>query len=103
MARLSRDFPFLTKAQIHQAVWVIFEDLGAALERGERVELRKFGAFSVRHRKARLGRNPRNGNAVEVDAKSVPFFKASKHLVERMSANMETADEPIAEKAVPSR
>jgi integration host factor subunit beta len=54
--------------------------------------LRKFGTFSVRHRKARLGRNPRSGADVEVDAKAVPFFKASTLLVDRMSADIEATD-----------
>ena len=56
-----------------------------ALAKGDRVELRGFGAFSVRHRKARKGRNPRTGEAVEVEAKSVPFFRPGKELRARVN------------------
>jgi len=70
---------------VEQAVDVIFEEISAALERGDRVELRGFGAFSVRARDARKGRNPRTGEPVSVPAKKVPFFKAGKEL--RMRIN----------------
>ncbi len=56
-----------------------------ALARGERVELRGFGAFTVKQRDARTGRNPRTGEAVPVDEKAVPFFKAGKELRERVN------------------
>jgi integration host factor subunit beta len=55
------------------------------LARGDRVELRGFGAFSVKQRDARMGRNPRTGEAVPVPEKAVPFFKAGKELRERMN------------------
>ena len=58
---------------------------GAALERGDRVELRGFGAFSVKYRDARTGRNPRTGAAVSVSEKFIPFFKIGKHLRERLN------------------
>ena len=58
--------------------------LTAALARGDRVELRGFGAFSVKHRPARTGRNPRTGAHVSVDKKSVPFFKTGKEMRERL-------------------
>ena len=57
------------------------------MARGERVELRGFGAFSVKKRDARVGRNPRTGEAVNVDAKSVPFFKTGKLLRDRLNGN----------------
>ena len=60
-----------------------------ALEKGGRVELRGFGAFSVRSRPARTGRNPRTGEAVEVKSKHVPFFKSGKELRERLNAEDE--------------
>ena len=59
--------------------------LDEALARGDRVELRGFGAFSVRHREARIGRNPRTGAAVEVDEKHIPFFKTGKLLRDRLN------------------
>ena len=57
----------------------------ALLARGDRVELRGFGAFSVKHRAARIGRNPRTGDAVQVAEKSVPFFKTGKELRLRLN------------------
>ena len=63
----------------------IFEEIGAALSRGDRVELRGFGAFSVKERNARIGRNPRTGESVQVDAKRVPFFKTGKELRDRLN------------------
>jgi len=67
-------------------VATIFEGIAAALARGDRVELRGFGAFTVRRRDPRAGRNPRTGEVVSVDAKSVPFFKAGKELHLRVNA-----------------
>ena len=67
-------------------VTTIFDGIAAALRRGDRVELRGFGAFTVRRRDPRTGRNPRTGEAVAVDAKSVPFFKAGKELRLRLNA-----------------
>ena len=67
-------------------VTTIFDGIAAALTRGDRVELRGFGAFTVRRRDPRTGRNPRTGEAVAVDAKSVPFFKAGKELRLRLNA-----------------
>ena len=55
------------------------------MENGERVELRGFGAFSVKQRDARVGRNPRTGEAVQVEAKNVPFFKTGKLLRDRLN------------------
>ncbi len=85
VAKLSEAYPHLPQKRVEQAVDVIFEEISAALERGDRVELRGFGAFSVREREARRGRNPRTGEAVDVPAKRVPFFKAGKEL--RMRIN----------------
>jgi len=61
------------------------ENIVNALARGDRVELRGFGAFSVKHRPARTGRNPRTGAHVSVDRKSVPFFKTGKEMRERLN------------------
>ena len=62
----------------------IFDEITAALARGDRVELRGFGAFSAKQRDARTGRNPRTGEAVPVAGKAVPYFKAGKELRERV-------------------
>ncbi len=71
---------------IEKIVATVFEEISAALARGDRVELRGFGAFSVRDRDARLGRNPRTGDEVRVPDKVVPYFKTGKEL--RLRLNM---------------
>jgi integration host factor subunit beta len=58
----------------------MFEEMARALARGERIEIRGFGSFGVKHRRARQGRNPRTGAAVAVEAKRIPFFRAGKEL-----------------------
>jgi integration host factor subunit beta len=77
--------PHLYQRDVERIVSTVFEEITAALSRGDRVELRGFGAFSVKKRDARIGRNPRTGDAVPVPEKSVPFFKAGKELRERMN------------------
>jgi integration host factor subunit beta len=67
-------------AEVEHAVDVVLDEIGVALAEGGRVELRGFGAFSVRKREARTGRNPRTGAAMTVEAKRVPFFKPGKEL-----------------------
>ena len=83
---LAAENPHLTQREIERVVGVIFEQIISALENGGRVELRGFGAFSVRSRPARTGRNPRTGEAVNVPAKHVPFFKSGKELRARLNA-----------------
>jgi integration host factor subunit beta len=85
IAELASANPHLTGRDVELIVATIFEEITAALARGERVELRGFGAFTVKNRQARTGRNPRTGAAVTVDEKSVPFFKAGKELRERVN------------------
>ncbi|MNU73554.1 Integration host factor subunit beta [compost metagenome] len=72
---------------MERVVNVILGQMTEALSDGGRVELRGFGAFSVRSRPARVGRNPRTGETVEVPAKAVPFFKSGKELRERLNAS----------------
>jgi integration host factor subunit beta len=86
IAGLAADNPHLRGADVETIVSTIFDEITAALSRGSRVELRGFGAFTVKRREARTGRNPRTGEAVPVDEKSVPFFKAGKELRERVNA-----------------
>jgi integration host factor subunit beta len=83
--RLAERNPHLTHKDVERIVSTIFDEITAALARGDRVELRGFGAFSVKHREARTGRNPRTGEQVEVEEKSVPFFKTGKQLRERLN------------------
>jgi integration host factor subunit beta len=70
---------------VERIVNVIFDEIVDALARGDRVELRGFGAFTVKHRPAREGRNPRTGDPVPVDEKFVPFFKTGKDLRDRLN------------------
>jgi len=79
--------PHLFQRDVERIVNTIFEEITDAMARGERVELRGFGAFSVKKRDARVGRNPRTGEAVDVDAKSVPFFKTGKLLRDHLNGN----------------
>jgi integration host factor subunit beta len=85
IAELAGTNPHLRAADVEIIVGTIFEEISAALARGERVELRGFGAFTVKRRDARTGRNPRTGEAVPVVEKAVPFFKAGKELRERVN------------------
>jgi integration host factor subunit beta len=85
IATLAAENPHLTQRDIERVVGVILERMIEALESGGRVELRGFGAFSVRSRPARSGRNPRTGEAVQVRAKNVPFFKSGKELRARLN------------------
>jgi integration host factor subunit beta len=84
--RLAEMNPHLYQRDIERIVSAIFEEISGALARGDRVELRGFGAFSVKQRAARVARNPRTGEAVQVTEKHVPFFKTGKEL--RQSLNI---------------
>jgi len=75
----------LRVADVELIVATIFDQISAALARGERVELRGFGAFTVKQRNARLGHNPRTGEVVAVGEKARPFFKAGKELRGRLN------------------
>jgi integration host factor subunit beta len=72
----------LTKKETEVIVGIIFQSITESLSEGEKVELRGFGSFRIRERNARIGRNPKSGEQVEVPAKKVPFFKAGKELRE---------------------
>ncbi|WP_306047402.1 integration host factor subunit beta [Nioella sp. MMSF_3534] len=83
--KLADENPSLTLREVEMIVSAIFEEIIGALSRGDRVELRGFGAFSVKKRDARIGRNPRTGESVQVEEKHVPFFKAGKLLRDRLN------------------
>lgn len=78
--RLAELNPHLYQRDIERIVSTVFDEISAALARGDRVELRGFGAFSVKERAARVGRNPRTGASVQVAEKHIPFFKSGKQL-----------------------
>ena len=77
--------PHLYQRDVENIVNAILDEISNALAEGNRVELRGFGAFSVKNRAARVGRNPRTGERVEVEEKWVPFFKTGKDLRERLN------------------
>lgn len=83
--KLAEKNPHLMQKDVERIVNTIFEEVTVALARGDRVELRGFGAFSVKKREARTGRNPRTGETVDVAEKIVPFFKTGKQLRDRLN------------------
>jgi len=85
IVQLATENPHLRQPDIELIVATIFDEITAALARGDRVELRGFGAFSAKRRDARTGRNPRTGAAVPVAGKAVPYFKPGKELRERIN------------------
>ena len=99
--------PHLYQREIESIVGVIFDEIIEALAGGNRVELRGFGAFTVKHRAPRQGRNPRTGATVNVTEKFVPFFKTGKELRERLNPEpaggrrktKAAGEKPVAKKA----
>ncbi|MFM2148191.1 MAG: integration host factor subunit beta [Pseudomonadota bacterium] len=85
IAQLAATNPHLRQPDVELIVSTIFDEITDALARGDRVELRGFGAFSIKRRDPRTGRNPRTGTAVDVSAKAVPYFKPGKELRERVN------------------
>ena len=90
--KLCNDFPDLSQRELESVVGAIFDSITEQLADGGRVELRGFGAFSTRQRDARIGRNPRTGESVSVDAKRVPYFKPGKEMRERLNLQEVTAE-----------
>ena len=84
--RISEMNPHLYQRDVERIVSTILDEIGEALAHGQRVELRGFGAFSVKDRDSRTGRNPRTGETVHVESKRIPFFKTGKLLRERLNA-----------------
>ena len=80
LSALAKDNPDLRGEDVEQVVDIFFDEVSQRLAEGGRVELRGFGAFSTRERDARQGRNPRTGEAVQVDAKRVPYFRPGKDM-----------------------
>ncbi len=89
IARLAAANPHLYHRDVERIVTTVFEEIASALSRGDRVELRGFGAFSVKERGARIGRNPRTGDTVSVTSKYIPYFKTGKQLREKLNAEDE--------------
>ncbi|MBT6314001.1 MAG: integration host factor subunit beta [Alphaproteobacteria bacterium] len=89
IARLIELNPHLTPRDAERVVATVFGEIADALADGDRVELRGFGAFSVKKRDARVGRNPRTGETVQVGVKNAPYFKTGKELRERLNDGAE--------------
>ena len=85
--KIAEDNPVLNVADAERIVSTIFDEIISTISSGDRVELRGFGAFSVKKRKARIGRNPKTGDAVSVESKHIPFFKTGKLLRDRLNGN----------------
>lgn len=85
IAKLAAANPHLFQRDIERIVSTIFDEITDALANGDRVELRGFGAFSVKQRGARVGRNPRTGEAVQVSEKCIPYFKTGKQLRDKLN------------------
>ncbi|MFT6073828.1 MAG: integration host factor subunit beta [Yoonia sp.] len=83
--KLADENPHLYQRDVEKIVNTIFEEIIEAMAGGDRVELRGFGAFSVKRRDSRVGRNPRTGESVDVEEKHVPFFKTGKLLRDRLN------------------
>ena len=85
--RLAEANPHLYQRDVERIVTTIFDEITSALANGDRVELRGFGAFSVKERGARTGRNPRTGESVSVPAKFIPYFKTGKQLRAKLNSD----------------
>jgi len=83
--KIADENPHLFQRDVERIVSTVFDEIIEAMARGNRVELRGFGAFSVKKRDARIGRNPRTGESVSVEEKHVPFFKTGKLLRDRLN------------------
>lgn len=84
--RLAARYPELRAQDVEDTVKLMIEKICQSLEKGNRVEIRGFGSFSLHYRDARVGRNPKTGESVEVPAKSIPYFRAGKELRERVDS-----------------
>lgn len=96
--RLAEANPHLMHKHVEDVVSTVLEEITCALEAGHRVELRGFGAFSVKRRDPRLGRNPRTGESVDVGEKYVPFFKPGKQLRERLNKGQTQEKSPARQR-----
>jgi integration host factor subunit beta len=85
ITRLATANPHLYQRDIDRIITTIFDEITVALANGDRVELRGFGSFSVKQRGARVGRNPRTGDAVSVSKKFIPYFKTGKQLCRKLN------------------
>jgi integration host factor subunit beta len=90
--RISSQNPHLYERDIEKVVSAILDEMVEALRRGDRIELRGFGAFSAKVRGARQGRNPKTGVAVAVGRKTIPYFKTGKEMRARLNRETVPSD-----------
>ena len=93
LKQLSQNYPNFLKKDLEKFTEIILKEIKITLRRGERVELRGFGAFSVQHRKQRIGRNPRTGESVNVEEKFIPRFKTGKDLRLKLNSKKNVPDD----------
>jgi integration host factor subunit beta len=96
VAQLAQRYPHLYHRDVERIVSTVLEEISKALAKGHRVELRGFGAFSVKVRPSRMGRNPRTGEPVSVEEKRAPFFRTGKELRERLNSSGAPGRPPAA-------
>ena len=87
VSKLAEENPGLSAREVDMIVTIFFDDIVDQLMSGGRVELRGFGAFSTRGREARVGRNPRTGQSVNIPPKKVPYFKPGKEMRQRLNVS----------------
>jgi integration host factor subunit beta len=95
ITRLATRFPQLVAKDADYAVKMILDEMTTSLARGDRIEIRGFGSFSLNHRPPRVGRNPKSGEKVMVPEKRVPHFKAGKELRERVDKALASENEKV--------
>jgi integration host factor subunit beta len=88
---VSRQVPDMSKRDVEIVVDTIFDSMRTALSRHDRIEIRGFGSFIAKPRRAREGRNPRTGEKVQVPQKWVPFFTCGKELKDRVNKDLAAA------------
>jgi integration host factor subunit beta len=93
VAKLTQRYPHLYHRDVERIVSTVLDEITKALAEGHRVELRGFGAFSVKVRPSRMGRNPRTGEPVAVDEKRAPFFRTGKELRERLNNGLDHGED----------
>lgn len=89
---LCLQFQHLKNKDVKEAVYTTFEAMCQTLEDGDRVEIRGFGSLSLHYREPRVGRNPKTGERVEIEAKAIPYFRAGKELRERINESLKHVD-----------
>ena len=87
VSKLAEENPDLSAREVDMIVTIFFDEIVDQLMAGGRIELRGFGAFSTRGREARVGRNPRTGQSVNIPSKKVPYFKPGKEMRQRLNVS----------------